>query len=137
METIIYVVTRGKYSDYRICNLFSTKELAQLFIDSFTNEDCSAFRIHSYKLDNLAHELQQGYRPFSLKMTKEGEVYDIEDEYDVSDCDFINDKQNIEFINDELWMSVYAKDIEHAIKIVNEKRLELIGLNYWKNDMTN
>lgn len=59
----IYLVTSGDYSDYRVCGVFSSVELATLFIEAAclagtwlctTKED---FHIETYEVDDPLHYL--------------------------------------------------------------------------------
>ena len=38
MEKNVYVVTSGRYSDYRISGIFTTRELAEAFINAINEE---------------------------------------------------------------------------------------------------
>lgn len=50
----VYVVTSGEYSDYRIDAIFSTRELAQEYVDlkEFTDE-YETYHIQSWEVDEL------------------------------------------------------------------------------------
>ena len=44
----VYIVTSGDYDDYRIAEVFSTKEKAEEYIEYFGDD----YRIEEYNLDN-------------------------------------------------------------------------------------
>ena len=121
----IYVVTLGEYSDYRICGVFNLENLAQKFIDSFGERN--TMNIEEYTLNPYSIEISKDYKPFFIKMTSEGECTQVNIENNFNSLDtcygFDNKKQ--------LYCSVFAKDEKHAIKIVNEKRIQILAANTW------
>jgi hypothetical protein len=126
----VFLVTRGDYSDYRVCAVFSNKKLAQKYIDSF-NPRYDEFRIEDYELDIYQNELKKDYKPFFLRMTKEGNCTEIK----IKDSSYDLENENIHIgfdINKNMYISIFAKDEKHAIKIANEKRAQLIAENNWK-----
>lgn len=126
----VFLVTRGDYSDYRVCAVFTDKKLAQKYIDSF-KEGRKRFSIENYKLNPFSKELKADYKPYFLRMKKDGtciEIY-IKD----SSYGFEGEDNDIGFdIHKNMHLSVFAKDEKHAIKIANEKRVQLIAENRWK-----
>lgn len=127
----IFVVTRGDYSDYRICAVFTEKELAEKYVNSFKEDDWSKPRIEIYSLNPYEHQLKNNYKPFFLRMQKDGtctEIYVKDSSYG-----FESEELNIGFdIHKNMHISIFAKDEKHAIKIANEKRVQLIATNQWK-----
>ena len=63
----IYVVTYGEYSDYKICNVLSTKEKAEEYV-SFYNAAMSSYydtaQIEVYELDKLITQIREGLKPY-------------------------------------------------------------------------
>ena len=49
---MVYVVTTGEYSDYEICGIFSTKELAQLYYDKLQKTGKDLNDIEEYLTDD-------------------------------------------------------------------------------------
>ncbi len=47
---MIYIVTAGEYSDYGIVAIFSTRELAQKFMDT-CNQNWDEHRIEEWQID--------------------------------------------------------------------------------------
>ena len=129
----IFIVTQGDYSDYHICGVFTSEELAQKFIDSFGIQKWDVMRIEEYSLNPLEIELRKGYIPFFVRMSKEGECIEITVEdscygYTINADEFGFD------IKLNLYYHVFAKDEQHAIKIVNEKRGQLIAMDRWNKN---
>jgi hypothetical protein len=128
----IYIVTTGEYSDYRICGVFTEKKLAKKFIDLFKKDGYNNFNdIEKYPINPFKFELQEGYKPYFVRMDKEGNSSECNvSEYSYG---FMPGDNNIGFdIKNNIYCHVYAKDKNHALKIVNEKRGQLIANNKWK-----
>ena len=132
MLQAVFLVTRGDYSDYRVCAVFTEKALAEKYIDSFKgNSYYDDFRIENYTLNPYQYELKNDYKPFFLIMTKEGNCTEInvKDSY----CGFKDENIDVWFdIHKNMNISIFAKDERHAIKIANEKRVQLIVENRWE-----
>ena len=127
----VFLVTRGDYSDYRVCAVFTEKPLAEKYIDSFKGNSYEAFRIENYTLNPYHYELKNDYKPFFLRMTKEGNCTEI----NVKDSSYGFEDEDVDFgfdVNKNMYISIFAKDETHAIKIANEKRVQLIAENRWK-----
>ena len=120
----IYVVTEGSYSDYRICGVFDSKELAEKFTKSFGKD---YMKIEEYTLNPFSKEVNENFKPFFVRMTSEGECVDIGLEVNFGCLDSKYGFDN----NKNLYYSVFAKDEKHAIKIVNEKRIQILASNTW------
>jgi hypothetical protein len=126
----IYIVTSGDYSEYRICGAFTEEALAEKFIDSFSGDNYSEFRIENYALNPYQYELKNDYKPFFVRMMKEGNCIEIK--IRGSSYDFEDEGAAIGFdVNENMYISIFAKDEKHAIKIANEKRVQLIAENRW------
>ena len=126
-----FLVTRGDYSDYRVCAVFTEKALAEKYIDSFKGNSYEEFRIENYALNPYQYELKNDYKPFFLRMTKEGNCTEI----NVKDSSYGFEDEDIDFgfdVNKNMYISIFAKDETHAVKIANEKRVQLIAGNRWK-----
>src|SRR5438309_10228406 len=74
----VFIVTSGEYSDYGIDAVFSTEELAQKFIDSFSKSGYRDMEIEEWKLNPFENHLKQGRKPFFLRIDKDGNTSDIE-----------------------------------------------------------
>lgn len=104
---IIYVVTDGSYSDYRIKGVFSTEENAQKFIKHVGGE------IEEWELDRYVSDNRY---PFNV--TSDGnETYILPFHTE----DNINKVRNIKYADNRNYtVDVLAEDREHAIKIASD-----------------
>lgn len=125
--TIVYLATKGSYSDYRVLGVFTTREKAQERLDANKTEVyADDGSIEEFHLD------QNGYLPGHLKfahvrMSRNGETMEIKVEpygY-LSEDSWFGDQKS------ERWFHMMARDTEHAIKIANERRTQLIADNKW------
>lgn len=131
MLQAVFLVTRGDYSDYRVCAVFTEKALAEKYIDSFKGNSYNEFRIENYTLNPYQYELKNDYKPFFLRMTKEGNCIEIN--VKDSSSGFEDEGIVVGFdIHKNMYISIFAKDETHAIKIANEKRVQLIAKNRYK-----
>ncbi len=137
MSNEVYLVTRGEYSDYSICAIFSDKKLAEKYIELFkgnSEEELEEeLRIETYKVNPYQYELKADYKPYFVRMTKEGNCIEIKIQ-DLSYA-FESKDEDLDFgfdIHKNMYLSSFAKDEKDAIKIANEKRLQLIAENRWK-----
>jgi hypothetical protein len=132
----VWVVEDGVYSDYRVVGVFSTKQHAELIQEKVGGS------IAEWPLDPKVSELSQGYTVWRVEMLRDGTVERVEQsemtQYAVfssepeiwrrSTAPFYRGKG----VQDCLSGSVLARDAEHAIKIFNERRAQLIATNRWK-----
>ena len=81
--------------------------------------------VTEYELNDLV-SIPPGYRNYSVEMNKDGTAY--------ADPESLMSKLvwSEEWRTDESWHThAIARSEEHAIKIVNEKRIELLANNEW------
>jgi len=128
---LAFLVTRGYYSDYRVCAVFSEKSLAEKYIKQFKSSiTFEELRIEKYCLNPYKYELNKDYKPFFLRMTKAGNCTEI----NVKDSSYGFEDENIDFgrdVDNNMCISIFAKDEKHAIKIANEKRVQLIQQDFF------
>ena len=139
-EKQAFVVTSGEYSAYRIEAVFSTMEQAEEYIKPFkeANPKEPEAKIEVYDLDN-----PPAICAFTrIRMDKSGNsnipVRDwLRPQVDVS---YVKSGGFQYFYYEQLihgtclvW-DVATSDIEKAIKVVNEKRLQILALNIWGDD---
>jgi hypothetical protein len=127
--TKLYAVTTGSYSDYSVNGIFSTKQKAKDFKAAFPNE--TDFNdIEEFELDPSAPDWKDKDIWF-VRMKRNGDVLEAE-KRDKSLYGFFSVGDQGFDINRDIYMTVLAKDKEHAIKIVGEKRAQLIAEGGWK-----
>ena len=130
---IIYAVSRGQYSDYGIVGLFSNKELAKEFIKLGGGDD-----IEEYELDQFESHVREGFSSFHVEMNKEGNTSNIHLNYleynleDSINLQFEWEKNYVYTGKVLLYTNVLASNKEHAVKITNEKRAQLIASGEWE-----
>ena len=141
MKTKIYVVTTGEYSDFHIVAMFSTMKRAERSTTKFEKHaDYTGYDIQEYTLNPVPDKIYvENLNYYDVTMYKDGRIRGIIDE---SDPTYIEEEVwgsirkpifNVWDTNGEIAMRVHcwAKSPEHAIKIVNEKRTQLIANGMW------
>jgi hypothetical protein len=131
----IYLVTEGDYSDYHVCGVFSTKENAQKYIDHFGSSGGAGNSndpdIEEFELDSDI-ELFNTHKPYFIKMLRDGTVKAA---YEEGINDFVWRNAVDGEVNYQQYIMtthVLATSMEHAIKVANERRTQLIALRQWR-----
>jgi hypothetical protein len=133
MEEKIYLVTSGSYSDYGVDAVFTTRDLAQSFIDSFKEGSFEMMGIEEWDLNPFERQIRDGFYPYFVRMTKGGECTEIRKSD--SAYGFTNSYAEYRFdTRNAIYTHVFARDEAHAIKITNERRAQIIATNKWKGD---
>ncbi len=143
--TILILVTSGEYSDYRVRGVFSSKEKADSFKKDFPGEFWNDDEL--IELDKRI-VVPAGRKPFYIEMCRDGKVGEIKEKrLDLDIAEETNkERERIWFI-DWVWVEgkrlslangeerlcayFWAKDKQHAVKIANEKRVQIIAMNQW------
>jgi len=122
----IWMVTRGCYSDYHVVGIFSSEEGAIRFCEAFpeAKKDYDGLDIEKMELDPSMEEINNGLSPYFVKMLMNGDVVECKKrespsyhgDFQVVETYFHNEGKKI------ILADVWARDQQHAIKIVNEKR---------------
>jgi hypothetical protein len=138
----IYLVTAGEYSDYSIYGVYSTKELAEEAAEQFNIRG----GIETWDLDAIPDH-PPGKVMWIVNMRKDGSLvaegayrngvrigeanrieYAPRWEYDGRKKDY--GRGVTAYVSFYMW----AEDKEHAVKIANERRAQLIATNEWTED---
>ena len=141
MSKSIWVIEEGSYSDYDVVGVFSSKKNAEVVMKALSGRDYGdGPAITEWQLDPDVEELNAGLTLWTVWMLRDGTTERCEQ------CHYYSPYGNGQLdiwrrstapayrkkgVQDCLSGSVWAKDAEHAIKIANEKRTELIALNKW------
>lgn len=131
----VFVVTSGSYSDYGVDAIFSTKEFADEWVKYHKGKTGTKYYVGSWKLDPT-FDISRGY-PFVIIMDKSGNLYERWDSFYDEELEDNITRDYYHQYNEEgepvqcLRFYLHANDEEHAIKIANEKRLQLIAGNQW------
>lgn len=137
-RAIVYVVTSGRYSEYSIDGVFDTRDMAQEFADPFPG-----MRIEEYTLNPVIPEIRAGLTAFSIYMLRDGSLAQ-----DPNDIGYWTSRPEASIVPPEAtrrWADLFrgravlccicwARDAQHAIKIANERRAQLIALNQWPEE---
>ena len=147
MKTI-WVIEKGSDSDYWVVGVFSTKENAQVVCDRI-NKDESYERatIDEWPMNPGVEAINQGHEVYLVWMLRDRTVEKVQCKSE--GCDFqwalqwaLNDKLTVwrrseapahqgKNVQDCLYGRVFAKDEQHTIKIVNERRTQMIAQGQW------
>ena len=139
MSETIYVITDGDYSDYHICAVFDDMDLAEKYQNTFGGDD-----IENWELNPVEQLLRDGVAIWRVEMTRDGDV-------DMSKFGDVCPVQKSQPDPDELYpqrkwvggtgpgpvatwilrVETIAKSKEHAVKIANERRAQIIALDRW------
>ena len=121
----VYLVSEGSYSNYHIIGVFSTRELA----DKLAAHDKDR-EVEEWELDADAERVRVGLALYSAHMNEDGNdsnasagEWEDDEKYYIT---AVRKDANGE-PEPTLYCTVYATDKQHAIKIANEKRIELIA----------
>lgn len=125
----VYVVTDGEYSDYHIVAIFTDKKAANEYNKEMLLNENSVLTMET----DVVEKSPVGLYPYEVYMEYDGAVKILRrmsiDNFKPGET-LLNFK-NGEKIENYLSARVYAKNEEHAVKIVNEKRTQMIARNEW------
>ena len=120
----VYIVTCGSYSGYHIVAVYDNKKDAKMLAESYMGT------VERYKLNpELPQMAKDGYKIFNVEMSESGGTH-FAQQYEYDALDLCN-SYRIEMDDDTLVMTacVQGKDRDHAIYIVNKRRLKLLADN--------
>ncbi len=127
----VYVATTGEYSDYHIVAIFSKKELAEEYKKLQGGSSDADYWITQARTTDLDIEEWELDRPkddwmtIEVRIDKEGNVDEI-----VRSIDGNTGFVCFDYKGNLLWGVRVNKD-ESAIKVVNEKRAQILAINAW------
>jgi hypothetical protein len=124
-----YIVTAGQYSSYGILAVFLDKEKAQKFVNEYNGEkyNWSKAGIEKWPLDPKIQYTPVGKVAYSVWMDIDGNNAYANEISFLEVFDKVRRCKNKP--KDRVYMNVFAKNKTHAIKILNEKRTQLIAEN--------
>jgi hypothetical protein len=124
----IYIVTSGEYSDYSIEAVFSTRADAELYLKQPGFSEYAYPTIEEWEMDSLSKSLHARYVNYFVRMAKDGET--LETWTKPLDQPIFKRQYGFD-ISNNLIMDINATSKEHAIKIANETRTQIIANNSW------
>lgn len=122
----VFMVTDGSYSDYRVLGIYSTKAKAEKAKVLFNADN----EIDTIDLD-VVPKTPRGMLKWVVEMDRNGNVHVVYRE----NCErptnpvfvYKHFGSDVTYLRATLW----AKDEEHAVKIVNEWRTRIVANNLW------
>lgn len=135
----VWVIEEGEYSDYHIVGIFSTKEIAEEVLATLPSDhyyESAKPVVVEWPLDPFIGNLRNGLKPYTVYMLQNGDVEKVEEEPTDYDIDFPKPAPQREYLNTfgeivswpaNIYGTVLAKHEKHAIKIVNEARIQAIA----------
>jgi hypothetical protein len=137
-QPFVWALVDGVYSDYKVVGVFSTAARARRLL-----AEVKSGKIERWVLDPAIAQLVAGLSRWTVWMARDGKVERAEqvelsvyDQFVDTDCIWYRTQAPAwkgKTITDVLDATVWAKDKAHAIKIVNERRLQLIAAGKWKD----
>jgi hypothetical protein len=143
-----WMVTRGRYSDYGMIAVFtdeaSAKAYAEMLVANGGVSDYDGAEVEEVPLNPSIPVLPAGCNPYCVRMERNGDSLARVDDYgfwanaDWGDrrCHWMKRGRGGAVIGKiAVWQfSVTARDEEHAVKIANERRVQLIANGKWESD---
>jgi len=141
-KTEVFAVNSGSYSDYRVNALFSSRKLAEEYMKTFPLGDPNEIEV--FEIDPPGVDLvHRGYSVWRVLMLEDGTTEEVERTANsYYDAERVGDahiyKRSTAPINkgrgvpDVLASWVWAKTEKQAVKIANEKRVQMIANGEWK-----
>ncbi len=131
----VYVATTGEYSDYQIEAIFSTRKKAEEYANFHS---VNGLRIEVWLMD-VARPVKQVF----VQMAKDGTVIriigpDMKDAIDgrgdnrIGFTSFYHLKLDGKEKTLGWWVETDSK--KRAVKVVNEKRIQILAMGLWGND---
>lgn len=137
----VWIIEQGCYSDYHVVGIFSTREKAQRVCDWVNAmEPYDRAEIAERALDPVVDELNAGLRQWRVHMLRDGSTEYIKQQdstYGMEGACELWDRPNAPAHKGKnmpvvLTATVWATDADHAIKVVNERRVKMIASGEWK-----
>ena len=129
----VYLVSDGCYSDYSVLGIYSTRTLAEKAHELYNADN----EIEEFDLDDFP-DSPPGMQAYKVDMDRHGTATAERIKVPAADdTDFGTPIPAYLKSKDPLWqdpsysLEVWAESPEHAIKIMNEKRLQMIAENNW------
>jgi hypothetical protein len=130
----VYLVSKGSYSDFRIVAAYTDQEVAKKAQELYDVEN----EVEALELD-VVPKTPPGLFPWSVAINANGDIptrYGGNPQREQFSEDFKEMYMPYSMTGHEglLVFHVWARDADHAVKIVGEKRSQLIASNRWTTD---
>lgn len=123
----IYVATAGEYSDYHIVGVFSSESRLREALP-----DGSKYNCEEYDIDELP-AIPKGMKAFRVHLKKNGDVLYPVDGGDYEDAGYVSFRNSSWHGGEHVVAEVLATDEQHAVKIVNEMRIQRLASGKWED----
>jgi hypothetical protein len=135
----IWVIESGSYSDYRVDGVYSSKKNAEMAKRALKSALSSDMTIREWELDPGIEDFRKGYDYWHILMLRDGTVEgDVKrNRYPSAGSTYGIWKRTEapatkgKGIPGALLANVWARNAKHAVKIVNEKRAQMIANGEW------
>lgn len=121
---IIYLVMAGEYSDRHVIAVCSTREKAEAVVKAETTQ-YETPDIVPWEMDETP-TLPPGYKAFWVRMDHEGNTSRV-----METNSYAAELPPRENSSSFRCFEVKATDVAHAIKVANEKRIQMIARGDW------
>ncbi len=135
----VWVIEQGTYSDYRVVGVYNSKEKADRVAEWMNKDAYDEASVSEWPLNPAAVELNAGMQQFSVRMLRNGDVEMVqlyESRYATANDHGIWRRSEARAYHgknaeDCLSSTVWATDEKHAVKIVNERRIQMLASGEW------
>ncbi|MDP9354670.1 MAG: hypothetical protein M3R02_05200 [Chloroflexota bacterium] len=134
----VSVVTAGSYSDYRILAVFDDDKLADAYVKAYNETyPYDAADAERWHLNPMEKQIRAGRFLYSVSIDRDGENASatLVDEENLPPSSRWPVLESYRLYNGPTRSRgafiIEATDAQHAIKIANERRTQMIALNAW------
>ena len=127
--THVWVIEQGEYSDYRVVGVYTSREKAELVAKALRPTWGDKPTVTQWPLNPALEQVNTGLGQFNVTIKRDGTVQFV-GVHDFSGMPMEDDFQLGR--GGYLTAKVWARDKKHAVKIVNERRAQMIANGEWK-----
>lgn len=139
----VWVIEQGTYSDYRVVGVFSIKAKAERILEALKVSKDTYYdepTIAEWPLNPGFAQINARLDQWRVLMLRDGSVEDAKQvalsSYNLDGAEHLWERTKApayagKGVPDALDVVVWAKDKKHAIKIVNERRAQMIATEQW------
>lgn len=124
----IFIVTSGEYSNYSIDAVFSQKPDAEAYCKQPGWSQYGPPEIEEWEMDALVKPIRAGYVNYFIRMAQNGDVLDTWTR--PAGQQVLGRTYGFD-IHKNLIMEIDTKSQEHAVKIANDIRRQIIAEGTW------
>jgi hypothetical protein len=122
-------VEQGEYSAYNVVGVFSTPEAAALMATACNRErPVYEAMVAEWPLDPHVEDLRRGLVEWQVRVRRDGHV-DL-----VEPSSLYGIERDTWLTSEALADCVWARDATHAVKIMNERRAQIVANGQWPGE---